>query len=479
MLRGIAGWLLLIGVLYIPWHDGGVAPASTPILSGLVLLAVVLWLVGEALERKRPRIPYACFACAVLLLFQGWWMTGNATRRYDAVTHSFFPVDPLWRTLPGSWDATSSQAAVLNAGCMLMAMLIACDLSRYPKWRRRFAVAIVVAGTLIAVAGVLRSSGTDPMVAMLGARHGTSFATFGYHGNAGSYINLCYPLAVALLLAVVQRTRLRWRRVLAAIPVLLLASGAITNVSRAAQAITVLLTVGLAAWAIWLKRAAPGDAPVTRKAWHIALPVAALIFMVAGVAVTNLNRWSRLPGQLHSKNDRLIMWQVCGYWLGDAGPLGYGPGTYKLIYPTTPVALLRELYPRWIVHTYTPGEPIDVWEYVYNDYLQYAFEWGWIGALLWFVLLFGGVGLAARASLLTSNRFGDRAIAGGVFFALGGILGHALVDYPLEVLSLQFYAGILLGLGWGSRYWGRDAAPEPVVVTVTRVDSALEHAKYN
>jgi hypothetical protein len=261
--------------------------------------------------------------------------------------------------------------------------------------------------------------------------------------------------------------------------VLLLVVGAIINVSRAAQAIMIFLTMGMAVWAIWLQRPRTAEAGPRRWGWQIALPVVVLVLMVAGVAVTNLNRWSRLPGQIHTKNDRLIMWGVCGYWLGDAGPLGYGPGTYKLIYPTTPVALLRELYPRWIVHTYTPGDPVDVWEYVYNDYLQYAFEWGWLGALLWFVLLFGGLGQAGYASVRGSDRFADRALAGGVFFALAGLLVHALVDYPLQLLSLQLYGGILLGLGWGSRYWGREAAPEPVVVTATRVDSALEHAKYN
>jgi hypothetical protein len=406
-------------------------------------------------------------------------MTGNANRRYDPVTHSFFPVEPLWRTLPGSWDAASSQTVVLNAGCMLMAMLIACDLSRYPKWRKRFTGGIVVAGASVAAVGVLKASGSDPLLPVLGARHGTSFATFGYHGNAGSFLNLCYPMAFALLLVVARRTRRRWRRAVAAIPVLLLAAGAIINVSRAAQAITVLLTFAMAVWAIWLRRSHATEKPPGRRTWQIAIAVAALVLMVAGIAVSNLNRWTRLPAQLHTKNDRLIMWQVCGYWLGDAGPLGYGPGTYKLVYPTTPLALLRELYPRWIVHTYTPGEPVDVWEYVYNDYLQYAFEWGWLGALLWFVLWFGGLGLAGYAGTRDSHRFLDRAIAGGIFFALAGLLVHALVDYPLEVLSLQFYTGILLGLGWGSRYWGRDTAPEPVVVTVTRVDRALEHARYN
>jgi hypothetical protein len=479
MLRGIAGWLLLIGVVYIPWHDGGVAPASTFVLSGLVTTATILWIWGHFLEGKRPAMPVICIACTVALLLMGWWMTGNALRRYDSLTHSFFPARALWRKLPGSWDALASQTAMLNAGSMLLAMVIACDLGRYAKWRHRFMYAVVLSGALIALAGILQASTSDAVVPGLGVRHGTSFATFAYHGNAGTFLNLCYPMAFALLLQVAHRTKRRSRRVLAALPVGLILVGAIVNVSRAAQAITVLLTVGLAAWTFWLRRGRTDGHTIRRWGWQIAVPVVVLALMIAGAVATTRSRWRHFPEQLSEHNPRLVMWEVCGYWLGDAGPLGYGPGTYKLIYPTTPPALLKELYPRWIVRPYVPGEPVSIWNHVYNDYLQYAFEWGWLGAVLWLVVLFGGIGFALKAGLRKSKVFGDRVIAGGVFFALAGLYIHAAVDCPLQILGLQFYAGILLGLGWGSRYWGRDAAPETVVVTVARVGGALEHAKYN
>ena len=59
-MRGLAGWLLLLGVIYIPWHDGGVAPLATALLSGLVFVAAMLWLLGHALGGTQPRIPAAC-----------------------------------------------------------------------------------------------------------------------------------------------------------------------------------------------------------------------------------------------------------------------------------------------------------------------------------------------------------------------------------------------------------------------------------
>src|SRR5256885_2207185 len=124
MLRGIAGWLLLLGVVYIPWHDGGVAPASTAILSALVFLAAMLWLIGHATGDTTPRIPYIGLGCIALLLLQAWWMTLNALHHYDPMTNSFFPSRGLWRAVPGSWDGRTSLASALDASSMLLAICI-------------------------------------------------------------------------------------------------------------------------------------------------------------------------------------------------------------------------------------------------------------------------------------------------------------------------------------------------------------------
>jgi hypothetical protein len=468
MLRGIAGWLLLIGVVYIPWHDGGVAPLSTGILSAMVFLAAMFWVLGYAPAEVRPRIPYVCLGCVALLLLQGWWMAANAQRRYDPMTHTFFPTPGLWRGAPGSWDGPTSQFSALNFSSMLLALIIACDLSRYPKWRKRFVYTMALSGALVAAVGILKKAGgTDPLVAALGVRQGTLFAGFEYRGNAGSFLNLCLPLAFGLLLHVCHKTHRSSRRILAAVPLLLTMAGAVVNVSRAAQAISVVLTIGLIVGAFWLRRGRSERGAVQQWGWQLALAVLALGLMIAGAVATTRSRWAHLPAQMTAKNDRLLMWQACCYWLGDAGPLGYGPGTYKLIYPTTPPAEMKDLYGRWIVRPHVPGEAVSVWQYVYNDYLQIAFEWGWLGAVVWAVLLFGGLGCAAHAVRHRSPSFADATLAGCVAFSLVGLYLHAVVDYPLQVLSLQFYAGILLGIGWASVGWRY----EPVRTVVSRVQS--------
>jgi hypothetical protein len=454
-----------------------VAPLATALLSGLVFVAAMLWLLGHALGGTQPRIPAACIASVAVLLVQGWWMAINTLHRYDPVTHTFFPGQPIWSAAPGTWDGPASQVAALAFSSMLLSICIACDLCFYPKWRKRFTYGLALNGALIAVVGILKSAGADPLIPVLGVRQGTSFANFEYHGNAGTFLNLCLPAAFALFVHMRHRThRLSWR-ILAALPFGLIAAGAVVNVSRAAQAITVLLTIGLFGWAFRIDHAGLADkGPRHRWTWQWSLPVLVIALLAVGAMTTTRGRWAYLPGQLQSKNDRLVMWQVCGYWLADAGPLGYGPGTYKLIYPTTPQSVMHDLYSRWIVRPYVPGEPVSVWHYVYNDYLQLAFEWGWLGAVVWMILLMGGLVCSGRAILRRSPVFADQVYGAAAGFALAGLCLHSFVDYPLQVVSLQFYAALLLGLSWSSLYWRSETVPHPLF---SRLHVDVEAAKCN
>jgi O-antigen ligase len=480
----MAGWLLVAGVLYVPWHDGGLAPLATVIASSAVFIATLPWLWGHALGKTLPRLPLACLACTALLLLQGWWMVINAHQTYDPVTHELFPVSSVWGAAPGSADAKTSETSALNASSMLLALCMACDLSRYAKWRKRFVGAIAINGALVAAAGLFRdTTGVElPWGSADRLHQGTPFGPFSYHGNAGSFLIVCLPSAFALLLNTWQRGHRTWKVVLAGLPLPLIVAGSIVNISRAAQAITVLLTVGLMAWAIWQAQHGNDDASEDepkawrRLGWTLVLPAIVLAAMVAGAMATTANRWATLPKQLGTKNDRLIMWQVCLHWLGDAGPMGYGPGTYKLLYPTTPRELLKELYPRWIVHTHNPGGPVSIWSNVHNDYLQLAFEWGWLGGAAWAVLLVGGVACAAWGAGRRYRLPSDRTIVVCAGFAVAGVMLHAMVDFPLQVLSLQMYAGILLGLAWGSRNWAVETHDRPVAV---REDASAESFKYN
>ena len=96
-----------------------------------------------------------------------------------------------------------------------------------------------------------------------------------------------------------------------------------------------------------------------------------------------------------------------------------------------------------------------IWRFLHEDYLQTLMEWGWIGSAFWALLFFGSIGVAAR----TLRRRGDdsplsgrqRLFLTGAVLALGGVALHALVDFPLQIASLQLYVAMYVGICGGLR----------------------------
>jgi O-antigen ligase len=126
--------------------------------------------------------------------------------------------------------------------------------------------------------------------------------------------------------------------------------------------------------------------------------------------------------------------------LPDAGWHGFGPGTFSLVFPhyTGDQASL------------IPG----IWRYAHDDYLETLLEWGWVASIFWAVIFFGAMAQLfnqwrRRRDLSTS----DRVLAFTSVLALAGVAAHAFVDFPLQIASIQLYAGVCVGLGWGCRRW--------------------------
>ena len=104
---------------------------------------------------------------------------------------------------------------------------------------------------------------------------------------------------------------------------------------------------------------------------------------------------------------------------------------------------------------------------------------------LWVVLLLGGVVTAIRSARRGGLGSADGTLAGCAAFAIGGLMLHATVDFPLQVLALQAYVGVYLGLAWGSGRWVADHHGERgetvlvVAVPAERNGVERETFKYN
>ena len=130
--------------------------------------------------------------------------------------------------------------------------------------------------------------------------------------------------------------------------------------------------------------------------------------------------------------------------LPDVGFFGFGPGTFRVVFPSYNSMSINHV----------PG----TWRFLHEDYLQTALEWGWVGSGLWGLLFFGGMVIAIRsynkpwAQHWTPRR---RLLQ---FFAIVGLAGvalHALIDFPLQIASIQLYVATYLGLCWGGAAWQR------------------------
>jgi hypothetical protein len=182
---------------------------------------------------------------------------------------------------------------------------------------------------------------------------------------------------------------------------------------------------------------------LSRMEKNVALAgAAAVVVALFGVAQAihleqPIQRWQTLN---ISRDARWLAGSVAIKSIPEAGFFGFGPGTFRVAFP-------------WLndaAGTPAPG----FWRFLHQDYLQVALEWGWLGSLLWALLFFGGIFVAFRnfrsAQNWTPRR---RLLLPLVMIALGGVALHALVDFPLQIASIQLYVATYVGLCWGSARW--------------------------
>ena len=433
-----ARWFLLVNIVLAAWLYGGTRDWTREWVTWLLLANTVLFLVGMAAKRRFPRVPLVAMIAVIFLIVQGGLMAWNARRQFLEGLGIFVDrIQPLpgW---PGFWDVTMVLPSLWLAAGLLGAFSIACDMAAEREWRERFWVTVAGTGLSIVVLGLAqRLTGADDIFWGLETRRGpTFFAVFRYHGNAGAFINLVLPLQVALAVRAFQREGGEAGRVFWMLSAMVTAASGFVNVSKAANAICLLL---LAAMAVWF-----GTSGFRSRGARNWLAVAASILVVGGVAASfGLEKtWSRWEAAL-SRQPVSADGRIQAYGIIVKGALqearwwGFGPGTFEKVFDIHRSALESPL----------PGR----WDKAHSDALQTPMEWGWAGALAWLVLLGGGL---AKSVLTMRGRSDSALLASGCAFALAGVMLHALVDFPLQISSLQLLAIVIAGLSWG---FNRDA----------------------
>jgi hypothetical protein len=443
-LRGLARWLFLAAVVVAPWVYGATTSWAIELVNGWLGVVLVLWIASHLVDRSWPVVPRGLVLIAALILLEGWWMTLNAHAIYDSRYRSFMRISALAAAAPGSADYVFSLATMLRVTALLGSVLLVAEMVQRSIWLARLWYAIAFAGGSIALLG-LAQKGTharmifwQPLSAV--SDFTTFFASYYYHANAGAFLNLVFPPAAGLVVWMMVRRSYLGRAFWGA-TLLIIVLAIASNTSRMAQIIGGLLMVAMTI--AMLRRRDRFLADVDRKTMVIGLAVVAVTVLAVAQSARLDQPFRRWQGfSTHVRVDARWLANRAGLAAAkDAGPFGFGPGTFRAIFPH-----YQERVP----------ELRGTWRFLHDDYLQTLLEWGWAGSAALAALFFGGLAVGIRSYLKGdgwSNR--QRIFLWSALAALGGVAVHAAVDFPLQILSIQLFAATFLGVCWGSGRWGR------------------------
>ena len=434
-------WLFLGVLVYAPWVYGCTETEAIAGLNGLLAAVLILW--GLDLAVRGPQFPLPRLLCLLIagILFLGWAMTLNAACLYDPFFNEAIALPKVFPALPGSVERALSSAAMVRITLCLGSVLFVADLMRRPLWQIRLWWTLGLSGGSIALLGLAQKVTGAPMIFWQPSDPPvtTFFATYYYHANGGAFLNLVLPPIACLALRAMSGGGTAGGRVLWITALVVILAAEAVDTSRGAQIIALLLCAALLAWPARrvLAGAWQADRRVSVAMLAFGLAVAAAIVLSIGLDAP-LRHWQ---ASLHSPGfqddaGRFLAAGAGLHAVPDAGWFGFGPGTFRVIFP---------------YYTGYLGDRIaGIWKYLHEDYIQTVIEWGWLGAALWAALYFGGMGRALRAYVRNAANWSgrQRLLTCGAVLALGGTALHSLLDFPMQIASLQLYCAVYLGICW-------------------------------
>jgi hypothetical protein len=445
--RSASRWIFFGALIYAPWAYGATTSASIQITNWILLAALVLWAVALLVSRRMPRFPRLLFFLAVALLCLGGWMVFNARSIYDSDFFVFVPLRNFAPPLAGSVDYAISAAWIMRGALLLGTILFVANLSQSDRWLLRLWYVIGLVGGSIAILGLLQKATGAQMIfwqppppPQLWVH--TFFASYYYHGNAGAFLNLLWPLSAGLVIRAFSNRRHPGMRAVWVIVFIVTIAGVVANTSRMAHLVALLLGITICLlFAPAVLRNFSGGHKSIAFAGALAVVLALIALARATHLEQPLTRWQlateEFPGDARWKASRLAIGA-----LPDAGLLGFGPGTFRVVFPSYNIGSANQ----------APGS----WRFLHEDYLQTLVEWGWLGSSLCALLFFGGITVGIRSYSKHARRDWTprrRVVQPFVIIALAGVALHALVDFPFQIESIQLYVATYLGLCWGSMLW--------------------------
>src|SRR5947199_8213728 len=202
---------------------------------------------------------------------------------------------------------------MIRGALLLGILLFLADLSQSNRWLLRLWYVIGLVGGSIAFLGLLqKATGAQMIFWQLPhpneyLRVSTFFATYYYHGNAGAFLNLVWPLTAGLVIRAFTHGSHPWMRAMWMSVFLLTIAAVLANTSRMAQLVAFLLLVmiSLQFGRLFLRKLSGGHKCVA-LAGTLAIALALIAFAQASHFEQALNR--RQSASEHIPND--ARWQA-------------------------------------------------------------------------------------------------------------------------------------------------------------------------
>ena len=430
---------LLVAFFYAPLAFGGSTPGTVAVLDWLLFHGFLLWLCVLVIERRFPRLPWALAVPLLVLVVLGVLQIWNPKSVVDSVFGEIRPLPGAVTFLPGTVDASATRPVLLNLGALALGGLVLRDAFAQARARWLLFGTISLAGFIIAIIGIYqKASGAEAMLwSELRPDEGTKFfAAYRYHGNAAAFLNLSWPAALAVWL----RRRLKEPGSIAVsldFSVLFLIFAAVfVNSSKAGQ-ILGLLGFLLALWRFRGEFANAGTNRIGMVVLTLFLLGFGAVFMLPGL-LNILANWNSFGEDGSTLTGRLLAYGACFGAIQEYGLLGAGAGTFRFVFPYHTLHLEDRI----------PG----FWYYAHSDWLQTVIEWGWAGFAAWAFLIGGAfVRLWRHCREAAARERVELSCTAGLL-AIFMVIVHAMLDFPLQIASLQWLFVAYLALGWSDYY---------------------------
>ena len=431
-IAGASAFFLAVALFYAPLAYGCTRPETLPMLFALLIASIVAGVISFAANRRWPDIPRLVLVCVTAILFQGWWMTCN-------------PVFPSLVSANGGVLNTTleyirrfSFDSMVVTSLTLGAFVVLCEIFGNANLRRFILLAAAISGILISVVGIVLKLSGEPLMHYFwkpSDMDWNDFALYRYHGNAGAFLNLVWPLILVFTRRAYTPTVSYIKKLVWTLCTLACAAALFLNASKAALVIGLLILP----WPFLTK--------LTRLKAKVLFILGAvtLFFIVCGLVVTShlaqeaaFERMTNAPDFSASFDGRVAAYHDYVNALPEAGWFGFGPGLFKIAFP-------YQLSPMRNVGA-------AVHDYAHEDYLQTVLEWGWFGTLWWTLLVAGGLYRAIRTYLqreLFPSKT-ERHLVLAAILGVCGTLAQALIDFPLQIPSTRLFFLVLLALCWAS-----------------------------